>query len=119
MTITTNKRDSAGRATPTSEKGPDAANVGDPVQTETQSLIFDQPADDGKRIATLTARAALVGLVLRLDADGCCLVQPFGTAVPLASLQAAEAIVYGCEQVRAEIGALAARLVRPQGVQHG
>ena len=61
MTITTNKRDSAGRATPTSEKGPDAANVGDPVQTETQILIFKQHTDDGKRFATLRA----VGDMLR------------------------------------------------------
>ena len=47
--------------TPTSEKGPDAANVGDPVQTETQILIFKQHTDDGKRFATLRA----VGDMLR------------------------------------------------------
>ena len=64
MTITTNKRDSAGRATPTSEKAPDAANVGGPVQTKTQSVIFEQSADDGKRFATLRAHLALKGYSL-------------------------------------------------------
>ena len=64
MTITTNKRDSAGRATPTSEKAPDAANVGGLVQPETQSLIFEQSDDDGKRFATLRAHLALKGYSL-------------------------------------------------------
>ena len=39
--------------TPTSEKAPDAANVEGPGQSETQSLIFEQHADDGKCFATL------------------------------------------------------------------
>ena len=50
--------------TPTSEKAPDAANVGGPVQTETQCLIFEQRADDGKRFATLRALLALKGYSL-------------------------------------------------------
>lgn len=77
-----------------------------------------QVDEQRKRIATLTARAALLGLVLRPDGGGWCLARGPGPVVPLASLQAAEAIVYGCEQVRAEIGALATCLARPQGVRH-
>ena len=50
--------------TPTSGKAPDAANVGGPVQTETQCLIFEQHADDGKRFATLRAHLALKGYSL-------------------------------------------------------
>lgn len=50
--------------TPTSEKAPDAANVGGPVQTEAQCLIFGQTTDDGKRFATLRALLALKGHVL-------------------------------------------------------
>ena len=50
--------------TPTSEKAPDAANVGGPVQTETQCVIFEQRADDGKRFATLRALLALKGYSL-------------------------------------------------------
>lgn len=53
--------------TPTSEKAPDAANVGGPVQTETQCLIFEQPTDDGKRFATLRAHLALKGYSLHLS----------------------------------------------------
>jgi hypothetical protein len=49
---------------PTSEKAPDAAIVGGPVQTETQCLIFEQPADEGKRFATLRAELALKGYSL-------------------------------------------------------
>lgn len=72
-----------------------------------------------KRIATLTARAALLGLVLHELQDGACiLVGEAGRPARAPSLQAAEAIVYGCEQVRAEIGALAARLVSSQGARH-
>jgi hypothetical protein len=91
------------------------------VEAQRSADTRDCAQADGqrKRIATLTARAALLGLELRPDADSWCLVQPFGTTVPLASLQAAEAIVYGCEQVRAEMGALAARLVPSKGLQRG
>ena len=49
----------AGPVTPTSEKAPDAANVEGPVQTKTKCLIFEQPADDGKRFTTLRAMLAL------------------------------------------------------------
>ena len=52
---------------PTSEKAPDAANVGGPVQTETQCVIFDQPADAGKRNESPDSRAApLAGQALRV-----------------------------------------------------
>lgn len=47
--------------TPIREKAPDAAIVGGPVQTETQSPIFEQPAHDGKQFATLRALLALKG----------------------------------------------------------
>jgi len=50
--------------TPTSEKAPDAANVGGPAKTETQCFIFEQPTEDGKRFATLRALLALKGHVL-------------------------------------------------------
>ena len=58
--------------TPTNEKAPDAAKVGGPVQTETQCLIFEQPADDSKRFATLRAAFAFQRWMLtRSDAkDG-------------------------------------------------
>ena len=95
MTITTNKRDSAGRATPTSEKGPDAANVGDPVQTETQWLIFKQPADDGKRFATLRAHLALKGYSLSRthgdDGPVCFYVNRWGMVRELRDIEAVRA----------------------------
>lgn len=56
--------------TPASEKAPDAANVGGPVQTETQCLIFEQPIGDGKRFATLRAHLALKGYSLHRTAAG-------------------------------------------------
>jgi hypothetical protein len=53
----------------------------------------------------------LVGLVLRPDAGGAwSLVKESGAVTELQSMQAAEALVYGCEKVRAEISALANRL---------
>lgn len=56
--------------TRTKEKAPDAANVEGPVQTETQCLIFEQPADYCKRFATLRAQLALKGHSLsRTHAD--------------------------------------------------
>jgi hypothetical protein len=55
---------------PTSEKAPDAANVGGPAKTETQTHIFEQPADDGKRFATLRAHLALKGYSLSRTAVG-------------------------------------------------
>jgi hypothetical protein len=55
--------------TPTIERAPDAANVGGPVQTETQCLIFEQPIGDGKRFATLRAHLALKGYSLHRTAS--------------------------------------------------
>lgn len=78
--------------TPTSEKAPDAANVGGPVQTETQCLIFKPCADDGKRFATLRAHLALKGYSLSRTAasDGpvCFYVTRWSMARELASLDA-------------------------------
>ncbi len=56
--------------TPISEKAPGAANVEGLVQTETQCLIFEQPADDDKRFATLRAHPALKGYSLSRTAAG-------------------------------------------------
>jgi hypothetical protein len=56
--------------TPTSEKAPDAANVGGPAKSETQCLIFEQPTNDGKRFATLRAHLALKGYSLHRTAAG-------------------------------------------------
>lgn len=53
---------------PTSEKAPDTPHVGGPEHTETQNLIFDQPAYAGKRFATLRARLALKGYSLNRTA---------------------------------------------------
>ncbi len=77
-----------------------------------------QPDAQRKRIATLTARAALAGLVLEQLADGAWQVlNQFGQPATVQSLQAAEALVYGCELVRADVTALMGRLVRSQGMQ--
>jgi hypothetical protein len=54
--------------TPTSEETPDGANVGGPVQTKTQSAIFEHLADDGKRFTTLRAHLALRGYSLHRTA---------------------------------------------------
>lgn len=78
--------------TPTSGKAPDAANVEGPVQTETKCLIFEQPADDGKRFATLRAHLALNGYSLHRTAadDGpvCFYVTRWGMARELRDLAA-------------------------------
>lgn len=78
--------------TPTSEKAPDAANVGGPVQTKTQCPIFEQPNDDGKRFATLRAHLALKGYSLHRTAadDGpvCFYVTRWGMARELRDLAA-------------------------------
>ena len=78
--------------TPTSDKAPDAANVGGPVQTETKGLIFEQPTDDGKRFATLRAHLALRGYSLSRTAasDGpvCFYVTRRGMARELRDLAA-------------------------------
>ncbi len=77
---------------PTSEKAPDAANVGGPVRTETQCLIFEQPIDDGKRFATLRAHLALKGYILHRTAadDGpvCFYVTRWGMVRALRDLTA-------------------------------
>ena len=80
--------------TPTSEKAPDAANVGGPVQSETQCLIFEQHTDDGKRFATLQALLALAGGFTLLElADGSYLVTRWNCCRPLADLRAVAAFV--------------------------
>ncbi len=77
---------------PTIEKAPDAANVGGQVQTETQCLIFEQSADDGKRFATLRAYLALKGHSLHRTAAGdgpvCFYVTRWGMARELRDLAA-------------------------------
>lgn len=60
--------------TRTTEKAPDAANVGGPVQTETHCLIFEQRANDDKWFATLRAHLALKGYSLHRTAADNCLV---------------------------------------------
>lgn len=80
--------------TPTREKAPDAANVGGPVQTETQTLIFEQPADCGKQFFTLRALLALAGGFTLLElADGSYLVTRWNCCRPLADLRAVTAFV--------------------------
>lgn len=78
--------------TRTSEKAPDAANVGGPVQTETKCLIFEQRADDDKRFATLRAHLALKGYSLHRTAAGdgpvCFYVTCWGMARELRDLAA-------------------------------
>lgn len=78
--------------TRTSGKAPDAANVGGPVQTETQRLIFEQRAGDDKRFATLRAHLALKGYSLHRTAadDGpvCFYVTRWGMARELRDLAA-------------------------------
>ena len=104
---------------PRNDEAPELAGNGRSKEQERVDTRDCAQADEQrKRIATLTARAALLGLVLHQMQDGACiLVGEAGRPARAPSLQAAEAIVYGCEQVRAEIGALAARLARPQGVE--
>lgn len=75
-----------------SEMAPDAANVGGPVQTESQCLIFEQSTDNGKRFATLRAHLALKGYSLhRTTADDgpvCFYVTRWGMARELRDLAA-------------------------------
>jgi hypothetical protein len=80
--------------TPASEKAPDAANVGGPVETEAQCLIFEQPTDDDKRFATLQALLALAGgFTLSELADGSYLVTRWDFCRPMADLRAVAAFV--------------------------
>lgn len=86
-------------------------------QTTANTRDCAQPGTDRKRIATVTARGALVGLVLQPLADGAWRVlNQWGQPATVQSLQAAEALVYGCELVRADVAALMGRLVRSRGV---
>ena len=79
------------------------AGMGAPAPVETP--------DEHMRIATVTARAALVGLVVRPLANGVWQVlNQFGQPATVHSLQAAEALIYGCELVRADVAALMSRL---------
>ena len=88
--------------TPTSEKAPDAANVGGPAKTETQCPIFEQPTDDSKRFATLRAHLALKGYSLHRTAAGdgpvCFCVTRWGMARELPDITAVRAFA---EQVGA------------------
>lgn len=68
-----------------------------------------------KRIATLTARAALLGLVLQPAAAGTWHLVNGRSAAVLPSLQAAAGLIYGCEQVSREIQALMAMAAPVQG----
>ena len=81
--------------TPTSEKAPDAANVEGPGQSETQSLIFEQHADDGKRFATLRAHLALKSYSLSRthgdDGPVCFYVNRWGMVRELRDLAAVRA----------------------------
>lgn len=81
--------------TPTSEKAPDAANVGGPVQTKMQCLIFEQSTDDCKRFATLRAHLALKGYSLHRTAadDGpvCFYVTRWGLVRELPNIAAVRA----------------------------
>lgn len=78
--------------TRTSEKAPDAANVGGPAYTEANTGILGQPTDDGKRFATLRAHLALKGYSLHRTAadDGpvCFYVTRWGMARELRDLAA-------------------------------
>jgi hypothetical protein len=80
--------------TPTSEKAPDAANVGGPVQTEKNRHIFQQSSIDGKWLSTLRAQLALTGgfTLLKL-ADGSHLVTRWNCSRPLADLHAVAAFL--------------------------
>ncbi len=108
-----------GPVTPTSDEAPAGCTAqGFKGERATDCLIFRQADAHGKRIATLTARAALLGLVLRPMADGSWQVLPqSGQPSIVQSLQAAEALVCGCELVRADVAALVGRLVPARGVQ--
>jgi hypothetical protein len=80
--------------------------------------ILEQADADRKRIATLQARAALLGLALHtLHGGACVLVGEAGKPARAPSLQAAEALVWGIEQVRAEVAALAGSLVHSREVR--
>lgn len=63
-------------------------------QGATDSLIFKQPTDDGKRVATLRAELAILGGFTLLElADGSYLVTRWNCCRPLADLRAVAAFV--------------------------
>lgn len=71
-----------------------------------------------KRKATARARAALLGLRLTERRSGEWLVIAKGDPVAtMPSLQAAEGMLYGLEQDRAEVAAMVAALASPEGVR--
>jgi hypothetical protein len=78
--------------TPTSEKAPDAANVGGRADTKTQCLIIEQPANADKRFDTLRAHLALKGYSLHRTAAGdgpvCFYITRWGVACELRDLAA-------------------------------
>lgn len=77
--------------TPISEKAPDAANVGGPVQTETQYFIFEQPTDEGKCFATVAAHLALAGFQLHATVSGSYIVTRWNLARELRDVAAVQA----------------------------
>ena len=97
---------------PESDEAPTVASgQGFQKQSETNNRDCADCDEQRKRIATVAARAALVGLVLRPLADGMWQVlNQFGQPATVQSQQAAEALVYGCELVRADVAALMSRL---------
>ena len=100
----------SGPVTPTSDNAREQPGA---VEGQERADTRDCAQDDGqrKRIATLTARAALIGLRLSPGERGewSLTYAAFGTeghVCTVASLQAAEAKVWAFEQVRAETVAL-------------
>jgi hypothetical protein len=86
------------------------------VQITANTEDCAEPCAERKRIATATARAALAGLALQAQADGAWKVfNPYGQPATVQSLQAAEAMIYGREQIRTEVLALMGRRVAPIG----
>ena len=97
----------------------EANRAGQTVVQITNSHFTDTEHQERKRVATLQARAALLGLQLQQTEGGACvLVGEAGRRAELPSLQAAESLVYGCEHVASEIAAMVGRMRLVQvGVQ--
>ena len=85
----------AGAVPPTGERAPDTPHLGGPEKKQADCLIFEQPADDGKRFATLRALLALKGYGLsRTVADDgpvCFFVNRWGMARELCDIAAVHA----------------------------
>ena len=107
---------------PGSDEAPTVASgQGFQEQGKADNRDCAEAAGQCKRIATVTARAALAGLVLQPLTGGLWQVlNQFGQPTIVQSLQAAEALVYGCEMVRADVAALMSRLrpVSGEGARH-